>query len=128
MFNLIEFIYCFSLERKKERKRKKEKRNLSKKRKRHINNNTLQIIISSSNNFKNIIGFSAGTYPNTLQQTTYNILGDITPNLTPVNSLIVQCSIINNYVASPSNILDCIPINNVSFGSNISCVPSYKNL
>ena len=42
-----------------------------------------------------------------------------------MNSLIVQCNIINIYVASPSNILDCIPINNVSFGSNISYVPSY---
>jgi len=86
---------------------------------------TPQIIISSSNNFKSIVGYSAGTYPSTLQQTTYNTLGTDIPNLTPVNSLIVQCSIINNYVASPSNILDCIPINNVSFGSNISYVPSY---
>ena len=40
-------------------------------------------------------------------------------------SLRVKKLIINNYVASPSNILDCIPINNVSFSSNISYVPSY---
>ena len=67
---------------------------------------TPQIIISSTNNFKSIVGFTSGTYPSTLQQTTYNVLGNTTPNLTHVNSLIIQCNIINNYVATLSNILD----------------------
>lgn len=52
-------------------------------------------------------------------------LSTLTPNITPVNSLIVRCNLVNNLVAIPSDILDAIPIN-TTFGSNINYVPNYE--
>jgi len=52
-------------------------------------------------------------------------LGNTTPNITPVNSIVVICDLVKNECASPTNILDTITISNVSFGSNIIYQPSY---
>jgi hypothetical protein len=87
--------------------------------------NTPQIIISSTNNFGSIIGFTGGNYPISVTTSAQSILGNTTPNATPVNSLIILCDLVNNPCATPSIILDTIPIN-VKFGSQINYVPSYE--
>ena len=73
-----------------------------------------------------ILGFSTGLYPPATQLTDYNINSNITPNATPVNSLIVQCDKISNQCAMPSTILDTFSSNNTPFGSNISYQPTYE--
>lgn len=86
---------------------------------------TPYIEILSNNNFGKLIGFSAGNYG--LNATTnQSLLSNITPNATPVNSLILRCNLVNNDATFPSDILESIPISNVSFGSNINYQPSYE--
>jgi hypothetical protein len=89
---------------------------------------TPQIIIANyigSASIGSIIGFTSGTYPPTLQLVAYNVLSNITPNSTPINSIIVRCDMVNNQCAMPSDILDTFSINS-TFGSNIVYVPSYE--
>jgi hypothetical protein len=86
---------------------------------------TPYIQILSNNTFGSIIGYTAGNYG--LNATTnQSFLSNITPNATPVNSLILRCNLVNNDVTFPSDILESIPISNVSFGSNINYQPSYE--
>ena len=85
---------------------------------------TPQIIITS-NSFGKLIGFSSGTYPSTLQSSSYNVLSNITPNASPVNSLIVRCNLVSNEATMPSDILDSFNIN-ATFGSQITYSPSYE--
>lgn len=82
-------------------------------------------VIIPSNNFGSIIGYIAGTYPASPQTTSYNTLGTITPNASPVNSLIVLSNIVDNPVSSPTNLLDTFPIN-VAFGNNINYTPFHE--
>ena len=88
---------------------------------------TPQVVISSSNKFGSLIGFSAGTYPKTSDSSTVNNLGNLTPNLTPVNSLILLCNLVRNEVSSQSNIFTSIPISDTQFGSNINYQPNFQN-
>jgi len=82
-------------------------------------------VIITNNNFGSLIGYKEGTYPSSLTQSSTSILGNTTPNITPVNSIVVICDLVKNECASPTNILDTITISNVSFGSNIIYQPSY---
>jgi hypothetical protein len=85
---------------------------------------TPQIIIPVSG-IGSILGYSAGTYPPSTRTTNYNTISNITPNATPVNSVIVQCDKVNNPCSMPSNVLDTFTIN-ATFGSNITYTPSYE--
>ena len=89
--------------------------------------------------FGTLIGYSAGTYPlgsvfpvlpgGTISSTNYsvNTLGNITPNLTPVNSLILSCNLVDNNISVPSNILDSFNINS-AFGGNITYSANFEKL
>jgi hypothetical protein len=46
---------------------------------------TPQIIINSTNEFKTLLGFDAGSYPAILQQTKYDVLGQHVPQIDPVS-------------------------------------------
>ena len=48
-----------------------------------------------------------------------------TPLATNVNSIVVRCSLVNNGVTLPSDIIDSFPITS-SFGSNINYVPNFE--
>jgi hypothetical protein len=91
---------------------------------------TSQIIIpsytSSTGSIGSILGFLAGTYPTIFQTSSYNVLSNTTPNITPVFNIIVRSSIINNDCATPSDILDVFTLSNTNFGSNINYTPSYE--
>lgn len=86
--------------------------------------NTPQVVIPTTNSIGSIIGFSAGTYPPAQQTATYSALSDLTPNLTPINSLIIQCNLINNPYSQYSRTLYSFTPN-VGFGSNIDIQNSY---
>lgn len=84
---------------------------------------TPQFIILSTNNFKSVIGFSAGTYPNPTQATNYSIVSNSgVPQVTPVSSLIMTCSLLNNPYSIPSTLLYSFSPN-VTYGSQIQVNP-----
>lgn len=80
-------------------------------------------ITISNNNFGKIIGFAAGSYPTTSQLTDQSFLNTFTPLGSNINALVVRCSLCNNAIGIPSDVLDTIPIN-TTFGSNINYSPS----
>ena len=88
---------------------------------------TPQLVLSSAGSISTILGFVSGaTYPSTQSTTNKIILSTLTPVGSTVNSIIMQCSLVNNPVTSPSDILDSLPIHNSTFGSNITYEPSFE--
>jgi len=85
---------------------------------------TVMQLYIPNNNFTKIIGWNAGTYPVVPQTTVYSGISSIAPNLTPVNSVIIRCSLCYNKF---SNVMDSFFMfaPNVTFGSNINIQPSY---
>jgi len=84
---------------------------------------TPQITIAS-NDFRDIIGFNAGTYPAVTQATTYSKLSDYTPQVSPVQSVILSCTLLNNKYSNPGTILYSFSPAGTSFGSLIQSNPS----
>jgi hypothetical protein len=60
--------------------------------------------------FGNLIGQTFGTFPPTLQSTNIQYLSSQTPVISPVDSLILTCNLINSKYSIPSNILFTVPI------------------
>jgi hypothetical protein len=87
---------------------------------------TPQLVLASTGSIKTIMGFAAGTFPSTQTTTTGNALSTLTPIGSNVNSILMQCSLISNRCANPTDIIDSMPINDVSFGSNITYQPSFE--
>lgn len=87
---------------------------------------TPTLVLAASGSIAPIIGFAPGaSYPSTPSVTNYNILSTSTPQGSTVNSLIARCSLVNNSVTVPSDIMDGFPIN-ATFGSNITYDPSFE--
>ena len=78
-------------------------------------------LIVTNNNFGIFIGFSPGTYP-TINTSNESILNTFTPLGSNVNSLVIRCSLVDNQVGVPTDILDTMPVN-ATFGSNINYQP-----
>lgn len=72
-----------------------------------------------------LIGFAPGVTlgPSTTQSLSFTSTS--TPVGSTVNGLLIKCSLINNSVTQPSDILDAVPINS-TFGSNITYNPSFQ--
>lgn len=85
---------------------------------------TPQIIILNSNNFKDVIGFNAGTYPSPTQSTNYSKISDFTPQVSPVNSLILSCTLLNNRYSIPSTLLYSFSPAGTTFGDLINEKPA----
>jgi hypothetical protein len=82
-----------------------------------------QIVINNAK-FGTLIGFTNATYPAVQTQAgTYSITSNEMPQISPVSSLTVSCSLINNILSSPSNIIASIPITN-TFGGQIIFEPN----
>ena len=79
-------------------------------------------------NLNNYLGFTAGQYPPTLPRINpYSVLSDKKPPIaSTVNSIIIHCSLVNNPVVSPSDILDAFQIQDATFGQNINYQPSVE--
>lgn len=76
------------------------------------------------NAFQNIIGFNAGTYPTATQSTTYSKLSDFTPQVSPVQSVVLSCTLLNNKYSNPGTILYAFSPAGTTFGSLIQSNPS----
>ena len=75
-----------------------------------------------SNNFGKYLGFTTGTYGKD-STADYNVLSNIIPNATTVNTLLVKCSLVNNGCSNQSDILDAFAIGGSSggtFGGNLN--------
>lgn len=84
---------------------------------------TPQIVILSTNTFRNIVGFNAGTYPAVVQSSAFSKVSDYTPQVSPVNSLILSCTLLNNRYAIPSTLLYSFSPAGTTFGDLISVQP-----
>jgi hypothetical protein len=75
-------------------------------------------LVVGTNNFGLVIGFAAGTYPNAViagvppnqtqnpaYTTSQQFLSTFTPQVSPVSSFILTCSLINNNYAVPNNLI-----------------------
>jgi hypothetical protein len=66
--------------------------------------------ITFGQQFGNLIGQTFGTFPPTLQSSNIQYLSTQTPVISPVDSLILTCNLINSKYSIPSNILFTVPI------------------
>ena len=87
---------------------------------------TPQVIIAL-NSFRDIIGFSAGTYPPAVPQATiYSILSTIAPQVNPISSLQITCSVCSNPYSSQSRVIYAFGVPETQFGGQILIsVPEY---
>lgn len=83
-------------------------------------------LVTTNSAFNSLIGFTSGTYPAASQTTTYSHTSDSTPQVSPVNSLIMTCNLVSNNIGTPDNIVYSFSPN-VSYGSLITCSPAYPN-
>jgi hypothetical protein len=65
---------------------------------------TFEFIILA-NEFQSIIGFNTGTYPPAPTNVVYSAISSFTPQFSPVNTIVLACSLVNNPFATPSNIM-----------------------
>ena len=75
-----------------------------------------------NNSFSKYLGFTSGTYGKDVIA-DYNVLSNIIPQGSIVNSLIVKCSLVNNGCSNQSDILDAFAIGGSSggtFGGNLN--------
>ena len=85
---------------------------------------TPQLIVPATN-IRNVIGFNSGTYPTVVQATNYSKISDFVPQFSPVQSVLISCSLVQNPLAVPSNIIYSFAPTNTNFGSLIS--PAFSN-
>jgi hypothetical protein len=65
-----------------------------------------QIIISATNSFGLLVGFLAGTFPTSnITATNVSVLSTFTPQITPLSSYILSCSLVNNNYAVPNTFI-----------------------
>lgn len=85
---------------------------------------TPQATISS---LSSLIGIPAGTYPSTIQSTNFSTQSTSTPQITPVQSVLITCSLINNPLSNPTTLLYSFSPN-VTYGSLLSIEPAKSAL
>lgn len=81
------------------------------------------LLIVQANNFRNFIGFNAGTFPAVFQATNYSKTSDFTPQVNLVSSIILTCSLLNNRYVLPGTILYSFTPSSFSFGDMINEKP-----
>lgn len=84
---------------------------------------TPQFVITA-NNFTTLSGFTAGTYPTAMQTSTYSINSQIAPQLNPISSIIVLCSMVNNNVNTNPSVFGVFTPSVGTFGSLVSYKPN----
>lgn len=79
-------------------------------------------LIIDNAEFGKVIGFSVGTYPSSTSTSPVSTLSNITPQVNPVSSYALRCSLIDNPFTLPSDILTTFN----SAGTTIGQLISYK--
>lgn len=81
--------------------------------------NTVPEFNVPNNGFKDLIGFNVGTYGTNPSVNNQFFLSQNTPQITPVSSYVMTCSLINNNYATNPNTLYCFAPN-TTYGSQMS--------
>ena len=84
---------------------------------------TPQVTIPSTNNFGTLIGFNAQTFPTAVQATTQSKTSDVTPQVNPVENVIVRCNLVNNNISNPSDVLYSFNASGAGFGGLVNSQP-----
>ena len=83
-----------------------------------------QLTISATSSFTNNVGFSGGSYPSTTTVTTNrSFISSFTPQITPITSVLMVCSLINNDIGNGQVLFSFSP--NTTFGSQINITPPF---
>lgn len=64
---------------------------------------TPQLVVSPTNNFGQLIGYNAGSYPPVVQQTQYIAIGQVEAQVTPQWAFSVSLSLVNLPTVNPSS-------------------------
>ena len=75
--------------------------------------------LSFNQQFGNLVGFTFGKFPQDLQSSNIQYLSTQTPVISPVDSLILTCNLVNSKYSIPSNVFFTVPISS-SLGSLIN--------
>jgi len=87
-------------------------------------NQHYQLTILSTNNFKDIIGFNAGTYPTSATNSGVQTKNsDYTPNVNPVSAVQMRLSCVYNSFSSNSQLIHVFTNTGVSIGEIINASP-----
>lgn len=87
---------------------------------------TPQLTVLSTNNFGTVIGFNPGTYPPAPQTVNYSALSQNAPQISPVNSLIMTCNVLDNPYSNPKTLLYSFNPAGTPFGALINIqVPQF---
>jgi len=84
---------------------------------------TMQIIIPNTNITK-LIGFTAGTYPPTIQNVDMSYLSSFTPQINPISAIITTCNLVKQKYSTPNNIFYTFSAGSTAFGDQISIEPN----
>lgn len=88
---------------------------------------TPRLTVLPSNNFGKVIGFNPGTYPLLPQAINYSVLSQNAPQISPVNSLILTCNVLDNPYANPKTLLYSFNPAGTQFGALINIqVPQFS--
>ncbi len=87
--------------------------------------NQVPQLVTLANNFGSLIGFAASTsFPvSTTSAVSVSVASTLVPQITPVQNILVGCSLVRNIDASPTNILATIPLTS-AYATNIIYQPS----
>jgi hypothetical protein len=80
--------------------------------------------IISAGNFKDLVGFNAGSYPSKARTTLFQHLSDYTPQLSPVSSVVMRCNLVKNDDALPNDVLYSFTSGDTGFGNIINEKPN----
>lgn len=90
-------------------------------------NQHYQLTIASTNNFKDIIGFNAGTYPASATNAGVQTkTSDYTPNVNPISAVQMRLSCVYNPFSANSQLIHTFTNRGVSIGSIIDASPNYE--
>jgi hypothetical protein len=81
-------------------------------------------LIIPNTNFQYLIGFTPATFPTAIQTTAYSVISSFTPQVSPVESMLLSCSLLNNKYSNPNTILYSFTAANTAFGSLIDSRPA----
>ena len=60
--------------------------------------------------FANLLGFTTGTFPSTTFSTTQSFLSTKTPVISPINSYIMTCNLLNSKFSIPNTTFFSLPL------------------
>jgi hypothetical protein len=89
-----------------------------------VSASTPQFVIPATN-IRNVFGINAGTYPAAVQATPYSKTSDFTPQVSPVSRVFLTCSLLNNTLSRPVNLLYNFSPSGTEYGAQISIMVPY---